>query len=66
MKKEALYENDLAQSWLGDIKKEFQEEQKRLMTAGVTIKMSSLWQIIHQKIWLSKTRRKEIERVSKK
>ena len=60
MKKELLHENNLAQTWLGDIKKAFQKEQKRLKLEGVEVRMKPVWQAIHDGIWASKLRRKSI------
>lgn len=65
MKEELLHENNLAQTWLGNIKKAFQKEQKRLKYQGIEIRMKSVWQSLHDEIWAAKNRQKEIKKLPK-
>lgn len=61
MKEELLHENNLAQVWLGDIKKAFQKEQKRLKAEGVVVRMKPVWQTIHDGIFAAQQRRDKLK-----
>lgn len=56
-----LHENNLAMTWLGDIKKAYQKEQKRLKFQGVEIRMKPVWQALHDGIFAAQKRKKHIE-----
>lgn len=56
-----MEEIDLALGWVGNIKKDFQREQTRLIGHGVTIRLKPVWQSIHDTINLLQKRRKDLK-----
>jgi hypothetical protein len=61
LQKELLHENNLALTWLGDIKKAYQKEQTRLKMQGVEIRLKPVWQALHEGIFAARKRHKEIK-----
>lgn len=53
----SLYENELALTWLGDIKKALQKEKTRLKGQGVDLRLKPIWQEIHKGIFAAHKRR---------
>lgn len=57
--KAALAKEDaLIYAWVGNIKKAFQKEQRRLLTEGVSIRSKVVWQSINETMELIKKRQK--------
>lgn len=60
-REELLHENELATTWLGDVKKSLQKEKTRLRGEGVDLRLKPIWQSIHAGIFSAQERRKFIK-----
>lgn len=55
-----LEEIELALSWVGNVKKQFQREQTRLRKAGADVRFKPVWQSLNDTIWLFKKRQEKL------